>query len=128
MERTQNGAIQITPKEVVAARVPRQVNAAFRRGPHQLTKRGAHEFYKAAIEKIEAETEVDDRTDNRGSLDLLARTMSTCRNFSGEIERAFCVVFPEINAVTKPVVVVVAGFKEVIAGQHFLGKLVIATV
>ena len=69
--------------------------------------RPPHYFDKSAIEKIQTGPQIDDGSHHCRLLDLLF-TAPLVPNFAGKLIRSLSVVFPEINAVTEPVVVILA--------------------
>lgn len=76
-------------------------------------------LYEAAVEQIKAGAQVNDGSDNRWVLDPLALMVGPIAEVARELVRPHGVVFPEIDTMTKPVVVILARGKGAHASKRF---------
>jgi hypothetical protein len=117
VEMADYGAIEATEEEIVTDRV---LGASGSWGPdffHERRVRSIDGRGPIRGKEIEAEAEIDDRSNDEGirGLEKLLSVMDIGRPFEGP----FGVGLPEVNTWTEPVVVVVAGLERLACKQFF---------
>ena len=85
-----------------------------------------HHFDVTAVEQIQAISQINDRPDDRRPADF--RLAPPRADLQRELERPLCVVLPKVNAVAKPVVIILAGGEGCLAREDLLRHGRIATV
>lgn len=80
------------------------------------------------IEEVETEAEINDGPDDGRLPDPVLPTARPVSDLASELIRSLRVVFPEVDAVTKPIVIIAAGLKPLLAGKHALSHASVAAV
>ena len=82
-----------------------------------------------SVHQIQADPQVNDRADNGWSFDASSRQPWIVLRLNGEFHRTQGIVFPKVDAMAQPVVIVLAGSQMfVLLRQHLLSHLFVAPV
>lgn len=128
VKRAHDGAIEIPPQQILATRVFREFHPCLFRHLHQAVVRVAHYRDEPAVEKIQAEREIDDGADNGRMCNPLTAGPRAVHQLDGIVVGALSVRLPEVRAFAEPVPFIVTASDDVLTGEDAFGDRPIAAV